>query len=229
MKKSLTLFFTLYFTLCQITPVFSARQSNTVNDDQVQNLSNNIQARIYSIKKTKKYVAVELGFENPTAGYLEFTPTEIYLDEDDHYSHQPLSLADIQAIEARKPGVGIVPLVLGIGLGIAAIGTGISGNDDASDALTVAALSMGGAYVLTKSLENQVKQNKLITFENNSLSSIKRLPPGMTLGGFLYFPAAKHAKSITVIARTKSGQFEKKVFDLSQIKAPGKAKHKSRG
>lgn len=226
MRKLASLAFTFYFTVCQINPAFAAKNADTVQPTEL--LSNNIEANVYSVKKTKYYVAIELGFHNPTENYLEFTPKEIYLDDEVKYSLVPLSIQEIQTIEQKKPGLGLLPMVLGIGLGIAAIGTGISGNDGASEALTIAALSMGGAYILTKGLENQLKAQKLITFENNNLATIKRLPPGMTLGGYLFFPASKHPKSITLIAKSKSGKLEKKVFDLTQIKEAKKSKRKNR-
>lgn len=224
MKKLTSLAFTFYFTVCQINPAFAAKTE--IQPSQL--LNNDIEVTVYSLKKTKHYMAVELGFYNPTDKYVEFTPKEIYLDDEVKYSLLPLSIQEIQAIEQKKPGLGLLPMALGIGLGIAAIGTGISGNEGASEALTIAALSMGGAYILTKGLENQLKTQKLITFENNNITTIKRLPPGMTLGGFLFFPASKHPKSVTVIAKSKSGKLEKKVFDLTQIKEAKKSKRRYR-
>lgn len=186
-------------------------------DTDVQTIHNSIEARVYALKKTKHYTAVEIGFTNPTGQYIEFTPKEIYLDDEVKYSQGPLTVEDVRSIEQKKPGLSLLPLAVGVGLGIAAIATSRSSND-AAFGLAVGALGAGGAALLTKGFENQAKQNKLISFENNTLSDIKRLPPGMTLGGVMYFPPTKKPKSVTIIARTKSGQYEKKVFDLTQVK-----------
>lgn len=182
-------------------------------DINVETLHNKLEVKIYRFKKTKHYIALEVGFHNPTRGYVEFTPKEIYIDEENSYSKLPLSLDKIQEIEDKKPGIGILPLALGIGFGIASIATSRS-HSGTSFGLGMTALSMGGAFILTKALENQVKQNKLITFENNSITGFKRIPPGMTLGGYLFFPAVKNPKSITLIAKSKRGHFEKKVFPI---------------
>jgi hypothetical protein len=105
-----------------------------------------------------------------------------------------------------------------VGLGIATLGTSMYGKSNVSKGLGIAALSMGGAYLLSKNLENYSQQNRLIGFEGNRLGSIDKLPPGMVLGGFLYFPATKKPKSVTIVARNKSGQYEKKTFDLREVK-----------
>lgn len=215
MRKLAFLLFTAYFTMCQVAPVFpKGKDAPPV----VETLDNSITASVYSFKKNHHYVAVEIGFSNPTDDYLEFTPTEIYLDDQGKYSKSPLTVAELQDIENRKPGIGIVPGALAVGLGLAALGTGIYGKSGAAKGLGVAALGAGGAYALTKGIEGHTKANKLIKFENNSIDGIKRLPPGMTLGGFLFFPAAKHPTSVTIVAKAKGGKYEKKTFYLQNVK-----------
>lgn len=209
-KQLLFLFIFVFFT--------STSFSSHAALQEVQTINQAIEAQIYSVKKTKHYTVVEIGFHNPTDHFVEFTPQEIYLNDSNSYSRAPMPMEDVQRIEYRKNSAGDVPAALGIGLGIASLGSAIFGKKTASKAFGVAALSMGGAYVLTKGLENRARNNKLITFENNSITSIKRLPPGMTLGGFLYFPGSKKPTSITIIAKSKSGKFERKVFALTNQK-----------
>lgn len=183
----------------------------------VQTLHNQIEAKVYSYKKTKHFIAVELGFSNPTEGYLEFTPKEIYLDDEIKYSLPPFEQSELESIvQKSRNQLAIVPAVLGIGLGIAALAT--SRNRDLATGLGIAALSMGGLFVLSKVLEGEVKNNRLISFEENRLGTIKKLPPGMTLGGFLFFPSTKKPTSVTVIAKSASGHYEKKIFPLKKIK-----------
>lgn len=213
MKKWAFVAFTGVFTVCQITPAF-AKSGNFA--PIVETLDNNITATVYGFKKKKHYVAVEIGFTNPTGDYLSFTPTEIYLNDEGKYAKAPLPPGDVTDIVQRTPDAAIIPGALAVGLGLAAIGTGIAGEGKATKGLSIAALGAGGAYALTKSLENRAKTNKLITFENNSIDSIKRLPPGMTLGGYLYFPRAKHPTSVTLIVKGKDGKYENKTFFLAK-------------
>lgn len=211
MKK---LFFTLFTVQTLLIPPAFAEKRPTV----IETVSGNVLTTLYAFKKTRHYTAVEIGFTNPTNDFIEFTPQEIYLDDAVKYSLQPLTINEITAIQEKDPGLSLVPLALGVGLGIGTLGAGIAGHGDLAEGLGIAAVSMAGAYILTKGLENQIKENRLIRFENNNISNIKRLPPGMTLGGLLFFPATKKPKSITIIAKSKSGEYEKKVIALSQIK-----------
>lgn len=183
-----------------------------------QTINHNITTKIYSVKKTKSYTAVEIGFTNNTDKYVEFSPKEIFLNDSTSYSQTPLdNEAMITAITKHKSSARLIPLALGIGLGIAALATSRS-SSDASFGLSVAALSAGGLYILSEALANQLQNNKLVAIENNRIDDIKKLPPGITLGGFMYFPATKNPESITIVARTKSGSYEKHVFDLTKVK-----------
>lgn len=184
----------------------------------VQTLDNHIEIQVFSYKKTRHYTAVEVGFINPVDQYLEFTPNEIYLDDAVKYSLPPLSMDEVKKIEDMKPSLAFIPAMIGVGLGIATIGTSLYGKSNASKGLATAALSMGGVYLLSKNLETYSGKNKLIGFENNRLGSIDKLPPKMALGGFLYFPPTKNPKSVTIVARNKFGKYEKKTFDLTQVK-----------
>lgn len=184
----------------------------------IQTLDNNIQIQVHSYKKNKHYTAVEVGFINPLDQYVDFTPAEIYLDDAVTYSLPPLSMDEVKKIESMKPSLAFVPAMIGVGLGIATIGTGLYGNSGAAKGLATAGLSMGGVYLLSKNLETYSEKNKLIKFENNRLGSIDKLPPNMALGGFLYFPPTKNPKSVTIVARNKFGKYEKKTFDLTQVK-----------
>lgn len=190
----------------------------TIITAPIQTLDNNIEIQIFSYKKTRHYTAVELGFSNPLGQYVDFTPSEIYLDDEVKYSLPPLSMAEVQRIEEMKPSLAFVPAMIGVGLGIATLGTRVYGKYNVSKGLGIAALSMGGAYLLSKNLENYSQKNRLIGFEGNRLGTINKLPPYMVLGGFLYFPSTKQPKSVTIVARSKSGQYEKKTFDLTQVK-----------
>lgn len=220
MKKISCLLLTVYITFFNISPAYA--RTIKFNEDNVQTMSNKIDARIYAFKKTRHYTAIEIGFSNPTNKYIEFTPKEIYLDDEVKYSLPLLTMNEIREIEYHKPGVSLFPTVLAVGLGIAALATSRS-NKDVAFGLAMGALAMGGAALLTKGFENQARQNKFIAFENNTIHDIKKLPPYMTLGGVLYFPPTKKPKSITIIARSKRGEYEKKVFYLTKPKKSKKS------
>ena len=215
MKRLLSIFLVTCVILAQPSTAFA--RSKKGPSSAVQTIHNKVEAQVYSYKKKKHYTAVEIGFTNTTGKYVSFRPKEIYLDDKKKYSQGLLTMDQIRAIEHKKPGASIVPTVLAVGLGIAALGTS-RGNSDVAFGLAMGALSVGGVAVLTKSLENRAKLNKLIAFENNSLGSIKRIPPGMTLGGVLYFPPTKKPKSITLIVNGRSGKYEKKIFYLKDVK-----------
>lgn len=219
MKKPLS--FVLIVCLALInTPAAWALETYPGEDGftQAQTIHHDISAKIYSVKKTKSYVAVEVGFTNNTDKYVEFTPKEIYLNDATSYSQPPLAKENVlNAVSKSRSAARLLPLALGIGLGIAALATS-RGDGDASFALSMAALSMGGVYILSEALHSQAENNRLVTIENNRIDDIKRLPPGITLGGFMYFPATKKPQSLTIIAKTKSGGYEKHEFDLIKVK-----------
>lgn len=201
--------------LClSIVPTTPAYARTKTFDDNVQTINRHIEAKIYSYKKKKHYTAIEIGFSNPTDRYVEFTPKEIYLDDEVKYSQPLMSMDDIARIQRKKPSLALFPGILAAGLGVASIATSRS-NRDVAFGLGMGALGMAGAAFATKGLENHAKQNKLVGFENNRIDDVKKIPPGMTLGGYLYFPATKEPKSVTIIAKSKSGKYEKKVFDLT--------------
>lgn len=210
--------FTLFISVCLCLTHVSPARARTIKlpPESVQTIHNQVEARVYAYKKTKHYTAVEIGFTNTTGNYVEFTPQEIYLDDAVKYSQSLLSVDQIREIEQRKPGLSLFPLAAAVGLGVAALATGRK-NSDLGYYLGVAALGMGGVSLLTKGFENRAKENKFIAFESNTLSNIKRLPPGITLGGVLYFPPTKKPQSVTLIAGSGAGRYEKKVFHL-----PGK-------
>lgn len=212
-KKTSPIILAIYLSFCLSSPSFARKL--TTFDDQIQTINSNIEAQIFSVKKTKKYTAVEVGFTNTTDKYVEFAPKEIYLDDHVKYSLPLLTMDEIEDIQNKKPSNALFPTALAVGLGIAALGTS-RGNSDVAFGLAMGALGVGGAALLTKGLENRSTQNKLIAFQNNKIDDIKKLPPGMTLGGVLYFPPTKKPKSITIIAKNKSGGFERKVFNISK-------------
>lgn len=209
MKKLLSTFLICCLSVLYSCPAFP--RSLTTFDDQIQTINSNIEAQVFSVKKTKHYTAVEIGFTNMTDKYVEFTPQEIYLDDEVKYSLPLLTMEEIEEIQHHKPSNSIFPTALAVGLGIAALGTS-RGNSDAAFGLGMAALGVGGAAVLTKGLENRSTNNKLIAFQNNKISEIGKLPPGITLGGILYFPPTKKPKSISIMTKTKNGSYERKVF-----------------
>lgn len=211
MKKHLATALTIYLTFFNVFDAIAKKQDALT--DNVQTINNNIQIQVYAFKKKKHYTAVEIGFANLSDMYAEFTPKEIYLDDEVKYSQALLSMDQIHEIERQKPSASVFPAILGVGLGIAALATARS-NSGVAYGLFTAAAGVGGAALLTKAFEDRAKQNKFIAFENNTLNSIKKLPPGMTLGGVLYFPPTKKPKSITIVARSSNGGFEKKTFLL---------------
>lgn len=199
-----------------VTATF-AKEDQPISDNDVQLINHNIEAKFYGYKKTKYYTAVEIGFTNTTNQYVEFTPKEIYLDDEVKYSQPLLTVDQVRSIEQNKPGMSLLPVAVAVGLGIGALAASRY-NDNTAFWLGISGLSMAGVALLTKGLEERAKQSKLVLFENNTISDIKRLPPGMTLGGVLYFPATKKPKSITIVAQSKSGGYEKKVFELTKGK-----------
>ncbi|MBU0504877.1 MAG: hypothetical protein ABII18_02630 [bacterium] len=215
MKRYLSMILIGCFLISQPSFVLAAKKTNTTS--QVQTINNKIEAKVYNYKKKKHYTAVEIGFTNTTNNYVSFQPKEIYLDDEVKYSQGLLSMNQIQQIESKKPGASLFPTAIAVALGIGALGAS-RGSGDAAFGLGMAALSMGGVALLTKGLEERAKQNKFIAFENNDISDIKRLPPGMTLGGVLYFPPTKKPKSVTLVVKNSSGKYEKKVFNLKDIK-----------
>jgi ATP:corrinoid adenosyltransferase len=216
MKKYLSLLLVSCLVVVQVNSSFAA-SDRVIPDSHIQTINHNIEARVYAYKKKKHYTAVEIGFTNLTGKYVAFTPKEIYLDDEVKYSQGLLTMDEIRSIESKKPGLSLFPTAIAVAMGIAAVGTSRA-NSGAAFGLAMGALGMGGLALLTKGLEERAKQNKFIAFENNTFHDIKRLPPGMTLGGVLYFPPTKKPKSITIISRSASGKYEKKVFYLRGIK-----------
>lgn len=215
MKRILSLFLVTYLCSFYANPAYA--RTIKLPEDSVQTIDQNVIVRIYAYKTTKHYTAVEIGFTNPTDTYVRFHPKEIYLDDAKKYSQPLLTMDEIRKIESLKPGMALFPTAIGVGLGIAALATSRA-SKDAAFGLAMGALTMGGAALLTKGFENSARQNKFIAFENNTLAGITRLPPGMTLGGVLYFRPTKDPVSITLITKTKSGKYSKKIFDLTQGK-----------
>jgi len=215
MKKISFVILTVYLCSFNASPAYA--RTIKFPADYVQTINNQIEVRVYAFKKTRKYTAVEIGFTNLSNRFVNFTPRDIYLDDENKYSVSLLTVEDIRSIERNKPGLSLLPLVLGIGLGIAAAATSRA-NSDVAFGLAMGALAMGGALLLTKGFENQARQNRLVMIENNTIDDIKRLPPGMTLGGVIYFPPTKKPKSLTIVSRTKKGIYEKTIFSLKKKK-----------
>jgi len=179
----------------------------------VDTIDNSIQVQVYKVKKKSDFVAVEIGFTNTTDNYLAFTPKEIYLNGSNSYSVAPIPFDQLNDIEATQKNYSLIPLSLAIGLGIGAIGA--SNHQNVARGLAMAALGMGGVFALSEILQNKADKNTLITFENNSLSHIDKLPPGVTLGGFLYFPKVKSPQSLTIIKKVK-GIYSKDIIHISK-------------
>lgn len=212
--KIFSLLLAIYLVLFHVTYAYP-KDDAEIPDEQISTINNNIVVEVFGYKKTKHYTAVELGFTNNANQYVEFTPKEIFLNDKVKYSVSLLTTDQIASIEEKKPGLALFPTALGVGLGIAALATSRY-NGDVAYGLAMGALSVGGLALLTNGLENRAKQNKLIMFENNSLEGIKKLPPGMTLGGVLYFQPTKKPDSLTIMARSKSGSLEKNNFPLKK-------------
>jgi hypothetical protein len=213
MRRLIVSFLVLSLSFLDVSPAFPKGASA-----QTQEIGGGIQTTLYRYKKTRQFIAVELGFTNTTGGYVDFTPKEIYLDDEAKYSSPPLSVDKLQQINLNSGSeASMVPAILGVGLGIGALAAGVSGHNGAANGLGIAALGMGGAFILSKGLEDASQQKKLVAFESNSFGDIKRLPPGMTLGGWLYFPTTKKEKSVTVVVKSKGG-YKHVVFPLSGMR-----------
>ena len=203
-----------------LAPTFA--KSVEFTEPQVETLDNQLQAKFFGYTKTKYYTSIEIGFENPTDQYIEFTPKEIFLDDDGKYSLPLMSKEEIMSIESRKPSNAIFPAILAGALGIAALGTS-KGNKDVAWGLAMGAAGVGAAALATKGLEGRAKQSKLLLFEGNRLDVIDKIPPGMTLGGKLYFPPTKKPESVTLMVKTANGKYEKRNFPLIKEKRKRKS------
>lgn len=173
-------------------------------------LSPHLEFEVFSYKKERNFTAVEIGFTNTGNSYVPFKVTEIYLDTD-KYSLKPLTISQAKSVirnKAKASGRDI-SLILGTVFGIGSIAVGGS-NPDLSKGLAITALSLGGVYVLSGVLKNKKKSNLLIGIENNDIRNVDKVPPQMTLGGFLYFPKAKKPRGITVVVENTKGQFLRK-------------------
>ncbi|MBX7147910.1 hypothetical protein K1X76_02395 [bacterium] len=185
-------------------------------------LDSNLEVTVYSYKKEAGFTAVEIGFTNTSDKYVPLNAQEIYLNDEGKYSLALLKKDDVQSLSEKHGNFSAAPLILGTVLGISGIAVG-SSNSDVSRGLLIAALGMGGVFVISKTLEASAKNNKLITFEGNSLNTVDKIPPGMTLGGFLYFPKAKKPVSISIIKKHGS---EKVDIGLGKV---AKARHYPKG
>lgn len=213
MRRIIASVLVLSLSFCEVSPAFSKTLPK-----QERDIGGGIHTTIYRYKKTSQYVAIELGFTNTTNDYVNFTPREIYLDDAERYSNPPLSTEKLQEINLHSGAdVAMVPAILGVGLGIGALAAGAAGSNGAATGLGIAALGMGGAFILSKGLQDAAQQKRLVAFESNTFGDIKRLPPGMTLGGWLYFPKTKKEKSVTIVIKRGTG-FERVTFPLSGLK-----------
>lgn len=179
-------------------------------------LNSKIEFRIHAVKKVRQATLVELSFTNPTNQFLPFTASEIYLDSEDTYSIPPLSPEKYRDIMESGLSASAFPGFIALGLGLGALGSAIGGKGNASRGLAIGALAAGGVYVLTRSLENESRDGKLIGIENNSVTTIKRLPPQITLGGILMFPASKKPKSISIVTHDTRGHPQKITIPLPE-------------
>jgi hypothetical protein len=214
MNRLLASFLSLTLSLLPVSTTFAKKPAPIS-----RSVSSSVQVTVYGYKKARDYIAVELGFKNTTDDYVDFTPREIYLDDAEKFSNPPLDNAKLQQIVMKSGSdVSMVPAILGIGLGIGALAAGASGHSGTSTGLGIAALGMGGAFILSKGLQDSSQQRKLIAFESNTFSDIKRLPPGMTLGGWLYFPKTKKESTLTIVAKKKGAGYERLQFPLKGMK-----------
>lgn len=204
--------------------IFGPVLPSWAKDLKVETIDRNVAATVYSLKKTKSYTIVEIGFKNTTSGYVAFRPNEIYVNDRDKYSVGPMPFDKLQNIQhEQSKTVSTGSLVGAIVLGIAGLAVGNS-NPDAAVGLAIAALGLGGVFIISAILENEAKNNRLIAFKNNSLQTIDKIPPDMTLGGFLYFPPVKKPVSVTIMVGQPGGGYEKKTILVKSIKEPRKAK-----
>lgn len=195
--------------------------------DHVETIDQHIEATVYSLKRSRDYTLIEIGFENTQDHYVSFTPQEIYLNDRDQYSVAPLPIEELTSLAERTPitdSVSMGSLIGAVVLGVAGIAAAGS-NRNLAKGLGIAALALGGTFIISAVLENAAKQNRLVTFKNNTLKTINKLPPHMILGGFLYFPKVKHPTSLTIMVKKSGGGYERKIIPLKTVKAPRKAGH----
>ena len=189
-----------------------ASLAKSVPFSEPETLGRDIEVKVYSYKKYREFVAVEIGFTNKKSDYVPFTASEIYLNDSSSYSVAPLTPHDLDHVNLNRTHFSLIPLTVAIGLGIGAIGA--SNHGDVARGLALGALGAGGAFVLSEALENQARDNKLVAFDANSLESIDKLPPNVTLGGYLFFPRVKRPTSITIVTKGGKQNYEKKTLPL---------------
>ncbi len=202
--------------LCHLPLVTYAKKKDPDIIPVVQTISPSLEATVYGYKKYKYYTAIEIGFTNLSDDYLAFSPKEIYLDETSSFSKPLLTMDQIRDIESRKPGMSLFPMLAGAALGIAALGS-LKASENVAYGLGVAAAGFFVSSYFVEAFENRAKDGKFISFDTNSISDIKKIPPGMMLGGTLYFAPAKKPKSVTIMVKKEAGGYEKKVFMIGDL------------
>lgn len=222
MKKLICYALSLSLIFIQIPQALAKRSP------QVVPVSPNLEATVYSYHKSRHFVAVEIGFTNNTKHYIRFTPNEIYLNDKTKYSVAPMPNEKLEGLAKNRTSISWIPLVLSMGLGIAAAIANFYDDDLARD-LSIAALAMGGVYLISAVLEQQMERKQLIPFRNNNLRSVTQIPPGMTVGGFLYFPYVKSPVSLTLVSKGVSQPYQKQVVSLKKVKKSKKTKMKGAG
>lgn len=181
-------------------------------------VNNQIQANIYSYRRTKYFTAVEVGFTNTSNQYASFRPKSLKLSDGNNNQVRLLTekeLADIEFQRQYRGNVSIVPWLVSAGLGIA---TSIAYLGGASGktvrGLGMASIIASGVFLISATLESVARHKQLIVFRNNSISGVKSIPPQATVGGFLYFPAITSPSHLVL---THSGS-KKDVLSLKKVK-----------
>lgn len=192
-----------------------------------ETIDKNIAVKVYSYKKTRDFVAVEVGFTNMTDRYVSFTPREIYLNDQTKYSTSLLTHDEMNEVAAHRANTAknfsTASIILGTVLGVAAVGSAVGDADEAAKWLGVAALGSLGGVIISETLSSAANNRQLVSFKNNSLRTVTKLPPGVTLGGFLYFAPVKNPTSISVVVETSKGHAQSRVIHLTRVKTSRKA------
>ena len=164
-----------------------------------QKINSQIEMNIYSFRKNSDFMALEVGFTNTSSKQARLPISKVFVTDHEKYSVSPLSIYDLESLmNDRRNRSANMAAILAVILGVGIIIAGYNGNQKATTALGVAALGVAGVYVIGSALKSLAHSKQLLIFEDNSISNIKTIPPGMTLGGFIYFPWIKKPRSLVL-------------------------------
>lgn len=190
-----------------------------------QKITNQIEMHLYSFRKNSDFMAVEVGFTNTSSKPAKLAISKFFVTDHEKYSVTPLNPYDLQTlINERRSRSSNVAMILAVILGAGVIIAGYNGSNSTARDLGLAALGVIGIYTIGSSLKSLAHSKQLVLFENNSVSKAQSIPPGMTVGGFIYFPWIKKPRSLVMF----TGGSKKIEIPLSKGKSSqktGQSKH----